>query len=132
MFTSSAVPSRVSLFISILRLNLVLTHEIPPALCTGKNPRFLTILSSEIGENGRSIAILPLSPKHQTCTLYYTTNTYKLYIDTCINIYHTVHAYINWLTRDGTAEPVSRDHISGANGDRENFIFLVALTHEQD
>ena len=28
--TSSAVPSRVSLLISILRLNLVLTHGIPP------------------------------------------------------------------------------------------------------
>ena len=28
--TGSAVPSRVSLLISILRLNLVLTHEIPP------------------------------------------------------------------------------------------------------
>ena len=29
--TGSAVPSRVSLLISILRLNLVLTYEIPPA-----------------------------------------------------------------------------------------------------
>ena len=28
--TGSAVPSRVSLLISILRLNLVLTHGIPP------------------------------------------------------------------------------------------------------
>ena len=28
--TGSAVPSRVSLFISILRLNLVLTYGIPP------------------------------------------------------------------------------------------------------
>ena len=28
--TGSAVPSRVSLLISILRLNLVLTYEIPP------------------------------------------------------------------------------------------------------
>ena len=28
--TGSAVPSRVSLFASILRLNLVLTHGIPP------------------------------------------------------------------------------------------------------
>ena len=28
--TGSAFPSRVSLFISILRLNLVLTHGIPP------------------------------------------------------------------------------------------------------
>ena len=33
------------------------------------------------------------------------------------------------LTRDGTAEPVSRDHIfSGANGDGEILIFLVQLT----
>ena len=28
--TSSAVPSRISLFISIFRLNLVRTYEIPP------------------------------------------------------------------------------------------------------
>ena len=32
------------------------------------------------------------------------------------------------LTRDGTAEPVSRDEISGANADREIFIFPVQLT----
>ena len=33
------------------------------------------------------------------------------------------------LTRDETAEPVSRDQIfSGANGDREILIFLVQLT----
>ena len=32
------------------------------------------------------------------------------------------------LTRDGTAEPVSRDRFSGANGDKETFIFLVQLT----
>ena len=32
------------------------------------------------------------------------------------------------LTRDGTADPVSRDQISGANGDRELVIFPVQLT----
>ena len=32
------------------------------------------------------------------------------------------------LTRDGTAEPVSRDQISGANADKEMSIFLVQLT----
>ena len=32
------------------------------------------------------------------------------------------------LTRDGTAEPVSRDQILGANADREIFIFCVQLT----
>ena len=33
------------------------------------------------------------------------------------------------LTRDGTAEPVSREtNFSGANGDREILIFLVHLT----
>ena len=32
------------------------------------------------------------------------------------------------LTRDGTAEPVSRDHFSGANADREKFSFSVQLT----
>ena len=32
------------------------------------------------------------------------------------------------LTWDGTAEPVSRDQISGANGYREIFIFSVRLT----
>ena len=36
------------------------------------------------------------------------------------------------LTRDGATEPVSRDQIffkfSGANGDREMFIFPVQLT----
>ena len=38
------------------------------------------------------------------------------------------------LTRDGTAEPVSRDHkFSGANGDKESFIFPVQLAdREQD
>ena len=36
---------------------------------------------------------------------------------------------MNRLSRDGTAEPVSRNHIfSGANGDREIFIFTVQLT----
>ena len=33
--TGSAVPSRVSLFISILKLNLVLTYGIPPEFQTG-------------------------------------------------------------------------------------------------
>ena len=33
--TGSAVPSRVSLLISILRLNLVLTYEIPPDFLRG-------------------------------------------------------------------------------------------------
>ena len=33
--TGSAVPSRVSLLISILRLNLVLSHRIPPDLRGG-------------------------------------------------------------------------------------------------
>ena len=32
------------------------------------------------------------------------------------------------LTRDGTAEPVSRDQIPGANADREIFIFLLQVT----
>ena len=32
------------------------------------------------------------------------------------------------LTRDGTAEPVSRDQISGANADRKIFILPVQLT----
>ena len=32
------------------------------------------------------------------------------------------------LTRDGTAEPVSRDQFSDANGDREIPIFFVQLT----
>ena len=32
------------------------------------------------------------------------------------------------LTRNGTAEPVSRDQFSGANGDREILIFPVELT----
>ena len=32
------------------------------------------------------------------------------------------------LTRHGTAEPVSRDQISGASGDRAIFIFPVQLT----
>ena len=32
------------------------------------------------------------------------------------------------LTRDGTAEPVSRGQFSGANADREMFIFPVQLT----
>ena len=31
------------------------------------------------------------------------------------------------LTRDGTTGPVSRDNFSGANGDRDIFIFLVQL-----
>ena len=35
---------------------------------------------------------------------------------------------ISRLTRDWTAEPVSRDQISGANGDREIFTFPVQLT----
>ena len=32
------------------------------------------------------------------------------------------------LTRDGTAEPVSRDIFSGTHGDRGIFIFSVQLT----
>ena len=32
------------------------------------------------------------------------------------------------LARDGTAEPVSRDQFSGANGDGEIIIFPVQLT----
>ena len=32
------------------------------------------------------------------------------------------------LTRDGTVEPVLRDQIAGANGDREILIFPVQLT----
>ena len=32
------------------------------------------------------------------------------------------------LTRDGTAEPVSRDQIPGANADREILIFPVQVT----
>ena len=32
------------------------------------------------------------------------------------------------LTRDETVEPVSRDHLSGASGDREKVSFLVQLT----
>ena len=38
------------------------------------------------------------------------------------------------LTRDGTAEPVSRDQkFSGAKGDKESFIFPVQLAdREQD
>ena len=32
------------------------------------------------------------------------------------------------LTRDGTAEPVSRDQIQGANADREIFVFLLQVT----
>ena len=32
------------------------------------------------------------------------------------------------LTRDGTAEPVSRDQISGTHGDRGILIFTVQLT----
>ena len=35
---------------------------------------------------------------------------------------------MNRLTRDGTAELVSRDQFSGANGDREIIIFPVQLT----
>ena len=35
---------------------------------------------------------------------------------------------MNRLTRDGTAEPVSRDQISGMHGDRGMFIFPVQLT----
>ena len=33
--TDSAVPSRVSLFISILKLNMLLTYGIPPDFCGG-------------------------------------------------------------------------------------------------
>ena len=36
--TDSAVPSRASLLISILRLNMVLTHGIPPDFSGGVNP----------------------------------------------------------------------------------------------
>ena len=32
------------------------------------------------------------------------------------------------LARDGTVEPVSRDQISGANGDKEIFMFPAQLT----
>ena len=35
---------------------------------------------------------------------------------------------INKWTRDGTAEPVRETKLSGANGDREIFIFPVQLT----
>ena len=35
------------------------------------------------------------------------------------------------LTRDGTAEPVSRDQILSDNGDREIFIFPVQLTRSR-
>ena len=35
---------------------------------------------------------------------------------------------MNRLTRDRTAEPVSRDQFSGTQGDREMFIFPVQLT----
>ena len=56
------------------------------------------------------------------------------------NKYTYIHTYIytnqirlsmemNRLTRDGTAEAVSQETIfSGANGDREIFIFPVQLT----
>ena len=36
------------------------------------------------------------------------------------------------LTRDGTAEPVSRDRISDTNADREIFDFSCSADHEQD
>ena len=35
---------------------------------------------------------------------------------------------MNRLTRDGAAEPVLRNQFSGANRDRETFIFPVQLT----
>ena len=35
------------------------------------------------------------------------------------------------LTRDGTADPVSRDQISGTHGDRGIFIFTVQLTRSR-
>ena len=35
---------------------------------------------------------------------------------------------MNRLTRDGTAEPVSETKFSGANADREIFVFPVQLT----
>ena len=35
------------------------------------------------------------------------------------------------LTRDGTTEPVSRDQLLGADGDREIFIFPVQLTRSR-
>ena len=35
---------------------------------------------------------------------------------------------ISRLTRDGTAEPVSRDQFSGANAGGEIFIFPIQLT----
>ena len=45
---------------------------------------------------------------------------------------HQIHACVRTemsrLTRDGTAEPVSRDQISGANEYREISIFPVNLT----
>ena len=36
------------------------------------------------------------------------------------------------LTRDGTAEPVSRDQFSGVYKDRGIFIFPCSADHEQD
>ena len=44
--------------------------------------------------------------------------------------YHDEQIYIiiNRLTRDGTAEPSGETKLSGANGDREIFIFRTQLT----
>ena len=36
------------------------------------------------------------------------------------------------MTWDRTAEPVSRDQFSGANGDSEKIIFPCSADHEQD
>ena len=36
------------------------------------------------------------------------------------------------LTRDGTAEPVTRDKFSGGSRDRKKYIFSVSADHEQD
>ena len=49
--TGSAVPSRVSLLISILRLNLVLTYEIPPEFRGGVH---LFIYSNRHTPSGQS------------------------------------------------------------------------------
>ena len=46
--TSSAVPSRVSLLISILRLNLVLTYGIPPEFGGGVHLFILTAIRHRV------------------------------------------------------------------------------------
>ena len=47
--TSSAVPSRVSLLTSILRLNLALTHGTPPEFRGGVNLSILTAIRHRVG-----------------------------------------------------------------------------------